>query len=63
MENQYTIGHFLEAIASTNLLLKEQISKIQSDILSFDEFIVEHQQSKRDLSLLKGFATDIHSAE
>jgi prefoldin subunit 5 len=63
MENQYTISHFLETIANTNLLLKEQISKIQSDILSFDEFIVEHQQSKRELSLLKGFAHDIGSVE
>ena len=55
METQYTISHLLDSIASTNLILKEQISKIQLDILSFDEFIVEHKQSKTEQSLYNGF--------
>lgn len=50
METQSTIRALLEAIANTNLVLKEQINKIESDILSFDEFITEHKQPKKEQS-------------
>jgi hypothetical protein len=55
METQYTISHFLDSLATTNLVLKEQISKIQLDILSFDEFMMSHKQLKKEPSFLKGF--------
>lgn len=58
METQYTISNLLDSIANTNQVLKEQISKIQSDILSFDEFIIEHKQLKNELTLLKEFSSE-----